>query len=159
MASRARGPLVFFKKVRLAAAKPKPFLKPGGAVGRRVMVAELKRGISTMSGKKSLSSANVEGVASKAVRVGAFAAQQAAQRKAPVRKGRLRASINARQRTKFLWTVGTNVVYGRWVEEGRRGGTVIRPKRAKALRFHWANAPADVRRRFSRRGRGRGSRR
>lgn len=155
MARRSSGPQVFFKRVRLGATKPRPFLKPGGVHGRRVMVVELRRGIATLSGKGPLDSRTVTAVAAKAVRVGAFAALKVAQRKAPVDKGRLRASLNARMRSKLIWTVGTNVQYAKWVERGRRGGRIIRPKRAKALAFRWANAPAGVRRRARGRSRGR----
>ena len=154
MARRSKGPLVFFKRVRLGATKPRPFLKPGGVHGRRVMVAELHRGIATLSGAGQLNTRTVTGVAAKATRVGAFAALKVAQRKAPVDKGRLRASLNARMRSRLIWTVGTNVIYARWVEKGRRGGRIIRPRRKKALSFHWANAPPGVRRNARRRSRG-----
>lgn len=154
MARRSKGPLVFFRKVRRAATKARPFLKPGGRIGRRIMVVELRRGIATLS---TLTKQSVAAVAAEATRLGAFAALQAAQRKAPVDKGRLRASLNARRRTRVLWTVGTNVIYAKWVEEGTRGGQIIRPRRGRVLAFHWANAPSAVRRRF--RGRRRSSRR
>ena len=155
MARRSKGPLVFFRKVRRAATKARPFLKPAGNIGRRVMVVQLRRGIATLS---TVTKQSVAAVAAQAARLGTFAALKAAQRKVPVGPtGRLRASLNARRRTRTFWTVGTNVVYGKWVERGTRGGQIIRPKRGKLLAFHWANAPAAVRRRF--RGRGRGSRR
>lgn len=156
MASKGQGPLVFFKKVRRAATKAKPYLKPAGVQGRRVMVVELRRGIATLSGRGSLNTRAVTAVAAKAVRIGAFSTLIAAQLKVPKGKtGRLRASLNARMRSSFLWTVGTNVRYARWVEEGTRGGRIIRPRRKKALSFHWANAPAGVRRHARRRSRGR----
>lgn len=159
MARRSKGPLVFFRRVIQGAAKARPFLKPAGEVGRREMMAALRRGIATMSGKGALDEKSLTNLAAEATRVGAFAALVAAQRKAPVDKGRLRASLNARMRALTYWTVGTNMVYAYWVEKGRRGGKVIRPKRARVLAFHWANAPADVRRRARRRGRARGQRR
>ena len=154
MAGRSKGPLVFAKRVRLGATKPRPFLKPGGVHGRRVMVVELRRGIATLSAAGTLNVRAVTAVAEKAVRVGAFAALQAAQRKAPVDKGRLRASLNARRRSSFVWTVGTNVRYAQWVEKGRRGGKLIRPRRAKALRFHGSKGSAGRQRRARSRSRG-----
>jgi hypothetical protein len=50
-------------------------------------------------------------------------------------------------------SLGTNVVYARPVEEGRKGGKIIEPVRAKALRFNWRNAPPAVRARFRKRRR------
>lgn len=150
MPGRSRGPQMFFQRVRRAATKAQPYLLPGARIGRRVMVAALRRGIATL---QSVTKQAVSAVAERAARSGAFAALQAAQRKAPVDKGRLRASLNARRRSKYLWTVGTNARYAKWVEKGTRGGRIIRPKNARALSFRWANAPAGMRRR------GRGKRR
>ena len=154
MARRASGPLVFFKRVRQAAMKARPYLVPSGAIGRRVIVVELRRGIATMS---TVTKRTVSVVAARAVKLGAFASAGAARRKVPVDRGRLKGSIHPRERTPILWTVGTNVVYARPVEEGVRGGKIIRPRRARVLSFRWRNAPAAVRRRF--RGRRRGGRR
>jgi hypothetical protein len=150
MAGRSKGPQMFFKRVRRAATKAQPYLIPGARLGRRVMVAALRRGIATL---QNATKRAVNEVVERAARAGAFAALQAAQRKAPVDKGRLRASLNARRRSPTLWTVGTNVRYARWVEKGTRGGRIIRPKNKRALAFNWKNAPAGMRRR------GRGKRR
>ena len=143
MAGRPQGPQVFFKRVRRAATKAQPYLAPGARAGRRAMVVALRRGIATLP---SVTKRAVGAVAERAARIGAFAALQAAQRKAPVDKGRLRASLNARRRNKYLWTVGTNVRYAKWVEKGTRGGQIIRPKTKRALSFRWKNAPAGMQR-------------
>ncbi|HEX6518279.1 MAG TPA: HK97 gp10 family phage protein [Nocardioidaceae bacterium] len=57
---------------------------------------------------------------------------------APVDTGRLRASIRVERRSFFglrqRWTVGSDVEYAPMVNDGTRPH-VIRPRRAKALRF------------------------
>jgi hypothetical protein len=57
---------------------------------------------------------------------------------APVDTGRLRASIRVERRSTFglrqRWTVGSDVEYAPMVNDGTRPH-IIRPKRAKALRF------------------------
>lgn len=58
---------------------------------------------------------------------------------APVDTGRLRASIRVERRSFFglrqRWTVGSDVDYAPMVNDGTRPH-IIRPKRAKALRFN-----------------------
>lgn len=57
---------------------------------------------------------------------------------APVDTGRLRASIRVERRSTFglrqRWTVGSDVAYAPMVNDGTKPH-IIRPKRAKALRF------------------------
>jgi hypothetical protein len=142
--------LVFLRFVRRKPTKAQPYLKPGLEVGKKVMRTALRGQIATL---RSLNPVVFRTTVARAVRIGAFAALQAAQRKVPRDTGRLRGSLNARQLSAFTWAVGTNVRYARWVEEGTRGGQIIRPKRGKVLAFHWKNAPAGVRKRFARRGR------
>lgn len=150
MARRNRGPLVFFRYVRRKGTKAQPYLKPGLEVGKKAMRTALRGGVATL---RTLKPAAFRQMVGRSVRIGAFAALQAAQRKVRRDTGRLRGSLNARQLSVFLWAVGTNVRYARWVEEGTRGGQIIRPKRGKVLAFHWKNAPAGVRKRFAGRGR------
>lgn len=91
---------------------------------------------------------------SAAARTGGLVTLAAAKKHVPKGPtGLLRNSINMRARSEFLYSVGTNVVYARPVEEGRKGGKIIEPVRAKALRFNWLNAPPAVRKRFRKRRR------
>lgn len=74
-------------------------------------------------------------------REGEIAARQVVARAkvlAPVDTGRLRASIRVERRSFFglrqRWTVGSDVEYAPMVNDGTRPH-IIRPRRAKALRF------------------------
>lgn len=146
--ARGKGPVVFFTRVRMGAAKAKPFLRPGLKVGRRALLAAIQSSVATL---KTTNPRVIRSGLSTAVRTGAFATSAAAKLHAPKGEtGLLRNSIHPRQRGEFSYTVGTNVIYARPVEEGRKGGTIIEPVRAKALRFHWRNAPPGVRKRFRR---------
>jgi len=145
--ARGKGPLVFFTKVRQGAAKAKPYLHPGLKVGKRAMLAAIKSSVATL---KTTDPRAIRSGLSRAARLGGFATLAAAQKFVPKDTGRLRASLNVRARSEFLYSVGTNVVYARPVEEGRKGGKLIEPVRAKALRFYWRNAPPGVRKRFRR---------
>ncbi|MFD3535242.1 HK97 gp10 family phage protein [Streptomyces sp. NPDC058664] len=57
---------------------------------------------------------------------------------APVDTGRLRASIRVERRSilglRQRWTVGSDVEYAPWVNDGTRPH-IIRPRRGKALKF------------------------
>jgi hypothetical protein len=57
---------------------------------------------------------------------------------APVDTGRLRASIRLERRSilgfRNRWTIGSDVVYAPWVNDGTRPH-IIRPKNAKVLAF------------------------
>lgn len=57
---------------------------------------------------------------------------------APVRTGRLRASLRVQRRgflgLRLRWTIGSDVEYADMVHDGTRPH-IIRPKNAKALRF------------------------
>lgn len=147
--ARGRGPLVFFRSVRLGPAKPQPYLKPGLKVGRRVMLKALQSAVATL---RSTNPRTVRQAMSKAARIGGFATLAAAQKEAPKDTGRLRSSLNLREVSAFQYTVGTNLSYARPVEEGRKGGKLIEPVRAKALAFRWRNAPPGVRSRSRSRG-------
>lgn len=145
---------VVFARVKRAATKAKPYLIPAGPVGLEAGIASLRKSIATL---RTLSSRGLQLAAAVAARKAAFAAAKAAKKKAPWRTGRLRMSINPRIKTAFLWNVGTNLKYARFVEEGTKAGTrngpYIYPDTKKALAFRWRNAPSAVRARF--RGRGR----
>ncbi len=145
--AKSKGPLVFFARVRMGAAKAQPYLRPGLKVGRRAMLAAIQSSIATL---KTTNPRIIQRRLGQAARIGGLTTLAAAQRHAPKDTGRLRASLNMRARSMFIYTVGTNVAYARPVEEGRRGGKIIEPVRAKALRFHWRNAPPGVRKRFRR---------
>ena len=147
MAKRKKGPLVFFARVRQGAAKAQPYLLPGAQVGRRAMLAAIKSSVATL---KTTNPIAIRRSLAQSARTGGLVALAAAQRHVPKDTGRLRSSLNMRARSMFIYTVGTNVAYARPVEEGRKGGKIIEPVRAKALRFHWANAPPGVRKRFRR---------
>ena len=156
MASK-RGPLVFFKRVRRKATPASPYLKPAGERGLRLLDLKVKKVIAT---SRSLEPKILYGRLEQAVRETAFATLQVAQRKVRVSTGRLRASLNARKVSSLIWSVGTNVSYARFVEEGTREGTrsgpFIYPRRGKVLAFHWRKAPPAVRARFRGRRRRRG---
>lgn len=145
--ARSKGPLVFFARVRMGAAKAKPYLRPGLRVGRRALLASIQSSIATL---KTTNPRKIQTVLGRSARIGGLATLAAAQKYVPKDTGRLRASLNMRARSVFVYTVGSNVAYARPVEEGRRGGKIIEPVRAKALRFHWRNAPPGVRKRFRR---------
>jgi hypothetical protein len=148
-----RGTLVFFKRVRRKATKAKPYLKPAVERGIKVLNLKIRKLFATTT---TTDPTVIRTSLERAVRESAFAALQVAQRKVPVDTGRLRASLNARRYTVtgMIWTVGTNVRYGRYVEEGTRAGTrngpYIYPTRARVLRFRWRNAPPHIRRQFRR---------
>ncbi len=76
----------------------------------------------------------VRDVMAKVIRQAAFRVQREAQQRAPVDSGLLKRSINVRQRSRFFYTVGTNVQYAEAVERGTRPH-IIRPKTKKALAF------------------------
>jgi len=147
--ARRKGPMVFFKWVRRGKTPARPFLGPAFKLGREVLVEQVQRVITTSRGRLT----NLDRRLDKAVRIAAFATLVAARRKAPWDTGHLRASGNARQVSPLVWTVGFGAKYARWVEEGTKGGKIIRPVRAKVLAFHWKNAPKAVRQQFRRRGR------
>ena len=146
----ARKVNAFFKSVKHPGTKKQPFLAPGLIVGRKVLDVFVKRSLSGIN-IRSLTQTKLVGLLDKAVRTAAFAAQQSAQRNAPVRRGRLKSSVNVRKRAPMFYTIGTNVVYARWVEEGTRPHT-IRVKTKKALAFFWAKLPP----RSKRKGKGQG---
>lgn len=145
--ARGKGPVVFFTRVRQGAAKAKPYLRPGAQVGRRAMLAAIQSSIATL---KTTDPRVIRRQLARSARIGGLAGLAAAQKLVPKDTGHLRNTLNVRARGEFLYTVGTNVVYARPVEEGRKGGKLIEPVRAKALRFHWRNAPPGVRKRFRR---------
>ena len=145
--ARGKGPLVFFARVRQGAAKAKPYLRPGLKVGRRAMLAAIQSSVATL---KTTDPRAIRSGLATAARIGGLTTLAAAKRHVPKDTGHLRNSLNMRARSEFIYNVGTNVVYARPVEEGRKGGKIIEPVRARALRFHWANAPPGVRKRFRR---------
>ena len=147
--ARGKGPLVFFKSVRQGAAKAQPYLRPGLLVGKKAMLKALKSSIATLG---TTNPREIRKRLAVATRIGGFATLIAAQKAVPKDTGRLRSSLNVRAVSEFQYTVGTNVVYARPVEEGRKGGKLIEPVRAKALAFRWGNAPPGVRKRFKTRG-------
>ncbi len=142
MAVTDAGPLVFFKKVRRAATKAQPHLRPGLRVARSILRRITPRLIAAAASGGPLA---VEAALDVAVRTAAFAALQSTQRKVPVATGRLRSSYTVAKRSQFVYSVGTNVFYARFVELGTKGGQIIRPRTKKALRFRWRNAPAGLR--------------
>ena len=150
MARRRRGPLVFFRFVTRGATPAQPFLMPAFETGKRVLTQQVRHVIATSrSLRRSVLMRRLED----AVRIAVYTTLTAAQRKAPADTGHLRASGSARRVRPLVWTVGFGARYARWVEEGTKGGKIIRPVRARVLAFHWKNAPPEVRRRFRRRGR------
>lgn len=127
----------------------KPYLVPSGSVGLKAALASFKRSIATL---RTLSPTAIEKAAASAARSGAFAALDNARRKVPKATRTLFRSLNVRQRGPLTYTVGTNVKYARYVEEGtragmRNGGRIF-PRFKKALAFRWRNAPSTVGARF-----------
>lgn len=151
MARRSKGIKVAFKKVVRARTKAFPFLKPALQQGKVALRKQLKKAVATLSSKGKTAGIKVK--LSLAVEKAAVFTMQAAKRKVHYRSGDLRRSINVRSLGLYSYSVGTGLPYGKYLEEGTKGGQVIRPKTKKALSFVWANAPAGIRRRFSKRGR------
>lgn len=75
---------------------------------------------------------------------------QRARRKAPIDTGRLKRSLTqgrpySKSGGRRAIDVGTNLVYAAVHEFGHTfPALVIRPKKAQALAFKWANAPANI---------------
>lgn len=128
-------PNAFFKKVKHPGIKGQPYLLPAHA--RAVKL--LKEKLIPQAVKKGAKSGKLAEALDWAVRAAAFSAQQSAVRRAPVRTGRLRASLNVQRRKPLYYTVGTNVVYARVVEFGtKKKGYPIRPKKPGGiLAFYW----------------------
>jgi len=127
----------------------KPYLVPSGPVGLKAGLASFKRSIATL---RTLSPSAIERAAHEAARSAAFAALDNARRKVPKATRTLFRSLNVRQIGPLSYSVGTNVKYARYVEEGTRAGMRngprIFPRFKKALAFRWRNAPPTVRARF-----------
>ena len=87
--ARSRGPRVFFKRIRLGAAKAQPYLKPGLKVGQRALLTALKSSIATL---KTINPRVIRSRLAAAARIGAFATQDAAVKLAPKKDGGLRLS-------------------------------------------------------------------
>lgn len=143
---RKRRPNAFFRFVVHPGTRKQPFLRPGAEFGVNLMVVLLKKYFQKNKKVKGLTREKLRADLADIVKKSAFAAVGSAQKKAPVDTGRLRQSINAQQRTPFFWTIGTNVKYARWVEEGTNPH-VIRARKARALAFYWDKLPNRPRRR------------
>lgn len=145
--ARSGGVKVVLKKVIRGKTRAFPFLAPGLEVGKRALRIELKRAVATLSGA-GLNTISLRKRLDDAVEIAAVVTEQAAKRKVRYQSGDLRRSINKRKIARYVWSVGTGLPYGKWLEEGTKGGKVIYPKTKKALSFVWKNAPAGVRARF-----------
>ena len=121
------------KSVNHPGTKAQPFLRPALAFGRVILRTNVPLAVQRAF-KKDPSGATLQEELDKVVKSAAFAVQAAAVRRCPVDKGLLRQSINVVRRGELFYTVGTNVKYGKWVEEGT-DAHVIRPKNKKALAF------------------------
>jgi hypothetical protein len=154
MAKRGGGIRVFLKKVVRGRTRAFPYLAPSLKLGEKALRAGIKRIVATLpaTGFRPIT---VKRKLDLAVETAANVTKQAAQRKVQKRSRNLERSINARRIRPMVWSVGTGLPYGRYLEEGTKGGKVIRPKSARVLSFVWANAPAGVRRRFKKKRGGR----
>lgn len=131
MPFKGKKPNAVFRFVRHPGTKAQPFLTPALEVGKEVLKKGLVRAVGLGIKVKSL-----ETRLDALVRTAAFAVQRAAQRLAPVDTGRLKGSINVAKRGPLFYTIGSNVKYARWVDEGTKPH-IIRPREKKALAFFW----------------------
>jgi len=80
-------------------------------------------------------------------RIKGWGTRRSAPGEAPaVQTGRLRTSVKAERIAPLVRRVGTPVKYGKWLEEGIKGGTVIRPRHKRALAFIVPSGEQIVRR-------------
>lgn len=122
---------VFARMVSHPGTKAQPFLGPA-LKGANVLLSRLTR--RTLGRVSTSDRAAFRRALDDNVRAVATAVKTRAQRLVPVDTGRLKGSINVRQESAFRYTVGTNVAYARFIEEGTRPH-IIRPTKRKFLRF------------------------
>lgn len=141
-----RRPNAFFKFVKHPGTPAQPFLQPALAIAGEALKLQLQRFFKKNKNLKGLTKEKLETGLDEAVRLAAFVGLASAQKKTPVNSGRLRQSLNIQKRSKFFYTIGTNVKYARWVEEGTKPH-IIRVRKARALAFYWDKLPRAKRRR------------
>lgn len=147
--ARGKGPLVFFARIRQGAAKAQPYLRPALKSGGKALLKALQSSIATL---KTIDPKVIRSKLEKASRIAGFVTLASAQKAVPKDTGRLRSSLNVRAVSEYQFRVGTNVRYALAVEDGRKGGKLIEPVKAKALVFRWKGAPPGIRKKFKTKG-------
>jgi len=144
---------VFVKFVHHPGTSAQPFLGPALKFGEKALKRLIPQAVTKVMNDPSAKNKRVATLKrelteelDRAVRVAALATQASAIKRTPVASGRLRQSINIQKRDIMFYTVGTNVKYARWVEEGTRPH-IIRVKNKKALHFFMKDSTGAKQRR------------
>lgn len=130
-AKRGKARAVFVKSVSHPGTKAQPFLKPaleGAEALLSRLVGKVLRRLGTKNRARFIRSLDDQ------VRKVAFAVKTRAQRLVPVVTGRLKGSINVRQLRLLNYSIGTNVEYALFIEEGTKPHTIF-PRERQFLRF------------------------
>ena len=122
--------VIFTPRVDHPGTTAQPFLVPSV----RQAQALLLRKLIPAAFKRAQTSGDIRKELGFAVKAAAFKGLILAQARCPVDQGRLKNSLTVEQRGEFRYTVGTNVRYAKWVEEGTRPHVIL-PRRKSVLRF------------------------
>lgn len=123
--------VVFAKRVDHPGTRAQPYLVPAGVEAFAYLTGTMLPKAFAKAGK-GRSSLLVE--LEKAVRASAFHGLKAAERLVPVDTGNLKRLLTVAKRDELVFTIGTNVVYARWVEEGTKPHVIL-PRKVSVLRF------------------------
>ena len=134
MAKRLKKEVVFARRVDHPGTKPQPYLEPAvekafKLLRERLIPRALKNAAAAGGGTEALYRE-----LDAAARASAFKGLEVALVNVPVDQGGLKDSLTVSKRGDMVYTVGTNLKYGRWVEEGTRKHPIF-PRRASVLRF------------------------
>lgn len=133
------GALVFFKKVSHPGVKPRPFLKPGKERATEFMNQFMGKTLTATINKGQ----NLPDAVDKFVELAAKVGRETAEKLAPFITGKLAGSVNVKKISQGVYSVGTNVFYAEFVEEGtglfgyKGQRYLIRPVNKKVLAFLW----------------------
>ncbi len=122
--------VVFAKRVDHPGTRAQPYLIPAG----RQAMEYLKGTLLPKAMRAARGTASLKVELEKAARAAAFKGLQVAQRLTPVDTARLKSSLTVAKRDDLVFTVGTNVWYARWVEEGTDPHPIL-PRKRQLLRF------------------------
>lgn len=132
----------FFRHVHHPGTKAQPYLRPGVEFGVRELKLQVAQALAELPPGASYKA--IMEALDKACRLAAQAAYASVVKKVPVNKGpnggTLRQSINVQQRARFVYSIGTNVHYAQWVEEGTKEHEIY-PKAKRCLAFYWDRLP------------------
>ena len=130
MARRARKRVVFAKRVDHPGTRAQPYLEPAVKAAQEYMLQVLL----PKAMDKVQKGGDLRKELATVVKKAAFYGLRYAQRLVPVDTAHLKRSLTAQERDALLWTIGTNVAYGLWVETGTRPHVIL-PRRKSVLRF------------------------